>query len=292
MKKYSKGKMKLKRAMIFLTIFFIILLILGLAILFGFCFKNRIEINFQNNDAVNVSDDVASNSYPIIIDNLVVGATYDSKWVSASKYYLKSSFKNDIEVNVYTKDTKAGIYKVKELYTSDDSVFVNTSYPNYIDEYFAVSKDLNYALISQFSEIQTDEKDYEYVKDALGIYRLYNNTINIRNVYSGYINLNTPVEIISLTSQSKGLFGGIYSAIVVAFPNENRAQLVQYSYTKDLENSDDFPLYSVEFLVDVNGDGNSELVTREVTEFNVTYNIFEYKNNKYYNVLSETMKGK
>ena len=47
------------------------------------------------------------------------------------------------------------------------------------------------------------------------------------------------------------------------------------TYTKNLQNSYDFPLYSVEFLADFNGDGNAEIVTREVTEFNVTYNVFE-----------------
>lgn len=121
---------------------------------------------------------------------------------------------------------------------------------------------------------------------------MYNNTINITNVYSGYIDLNTPIKIISATSSQKGKFGGIYSCIVVVNLNNNNSKILQYSYTKDLDNSYDFPLYSVKFLADLNGDGMSEIITREVTEFNVTYNVFEYKNNKYRRVLCETMKGK
>jgi hypothetical protein len=88
------------------------------------------------------------------------------------------------------------------------------------------------------------------------------------------------------------MFGGVYSAIIIANSNSNKSRILQYSYTKDLDNSYDFPLYSVEFMADFNGDSKAELVTREVTEFNVTYNIFEYKNGKYVKVLSETMKGK
>ena len=168
---------------------------------------------------------------------------------------------------------------------------MNTTYPNYVDEYFAIAKDSNYALTSQFNEAEIHDIDYQYVKKALGIYRIYNTTMNIKNVYSGYIDTNTPVRIISVTSNGKGLFGGVYSAIIAAYPNNNEADIVQYSYTKDLKNSDDFPLYSVEFLADLNGDGISDLVTRGVTEFNVTYNVFEYKENTFYKVLSETMKG-
>ena len=71
-----------------------------------------------------------------------------------------------------------------------------------------------------------------------------------------------------------------------------KAEIVEYSYTKDLENSDDYPLYSVEFLADINGDGKSDLISRSVTEFNVSYDIFEYKNGEFVRVLSETMKVK
>ena len=113
MKTYSKEKLKLKRAMIFLVFLFVALLIAGVVLLFTFCLKDNIEVCKEKNDAVTVSDDVAANSYPIIIDNLVVGATYNSRWVSASKYYLKSNYKNDIEVSVYNKETRAGVYKIK-----------------------------------------------------------------------------------------------------------------------------------------------------------------------------------
>ena len=291
MKKYSKEKLKFRRFFIFLIVLLIIVLILGFVLLFAFCLNDKFDVSPQENDAINVSDDIASNSLPIVIDNLVVGAIYDNNWVSANKYYLKSNNKSELETYVYNGSSRAGEYIIKEVYTYGDSVFVDSTYPNNVDEYFSIPTD-SYALISQFNEAQIEEVDYTYVKKALGFYRIYNSSMNITKVYSGYVNVDTPIRVISLTSSKRGIFGGIYSAIIVANVNTGKAEILQYSYTKDFENSYDFPLYSVEFLADFNGDGKSELVTREVTEFNVTYNVFEYKDNKYIKVLSETMKEK
>ena len=291
MKKYSKEKLKFRRFFIFLIALLIVVLILGFVLLFAFCLNDKFDVSPQENDAINVSDDIASNSLPIVIDNLVVGAIYDNTWVSANKYYLKSNNKSELETYVYNGSSRAGEYIIKEVYTYGDSVFVDSTYPNNIDEYFSIPTD-SYALVSQFNEVQVEELDYTYVKKALGFYRIYNSSMNITKVYSGYVNVDTPIRVISLTSSKRGLFGGVYSAIIVANVNTGKAEILQYSYTKDFENSYDFPLYSVEFLADFNGDGKAELVTREVTEFNVTYNIFEYKDNKYIKVLSETMKEK
>lgn len=291
MKKYSKEKLKFRRFFIFLIVLLIIVLILGFVLLFAFCLNDKFDVSPQENDAINVSDDIASNSLPIVIDNLVVGAIYDNNWVSSNKYYLKSNNKSELETYVYNGSSRAGEYIIKEVYTYGDSVFVDSTYPNNVDEYFSIPTD-SYALISQFNEAQIEEVDYTYVKKALGFYRIYNSSMNIIKVYSGYVNVDTPIRVISLTSSKRGLFGGVYSAIIVANVNTGKAEILQYSYTKDFENSYDFPLYSVEFLADFNGDGKAELVTREVTEFNVTYNIFEYKDNKYIKVLSETMKEK
>ena len=291
MKKYSKEKLKFRRFFFFFIVLLIIVLILGFVLLFAFCLNDKFDVSPQENDAINVSDDIASNSLPIVIDNLVVGAIYDNNWVSANKYYLKSNNKSELETYVYNGSSRAGEYIIKEVYTYGDSVFVDSTYPNNVDEYFSIPTD-SYALISQFNEAQIEEVDYTYVKKALGFYRIYNSSMNITKVYSGYVNVDTPIRVISLTSSKRGLFGGVYSAIIVANVNTGKAEILQYSYTKDFENSYDFPLYSVEFLADFNGDGKAELVTREVTEFNVTYNIFEYKDNKYIKVLSETMKEK
>ena len=75
MKKYSKSVLKFKKIYILLIAIFVILLVLGMVLLLCFCFNDRIDVERQLDDAKNVSDDVATNSTPIIIDNLVIGAT-------------------------------------------------------------------------------------------------------------------------------------------------------------------------------------------------------------------------
>ena len=289
MKKYSKGQLKFKRVGLFLAIIFVVILLCSLVMLFGFCLKDEVTVTATSSDASKVSDDVAQNSMPIIIDNLLVGGLYNNTWVSSSKYYLKSVNKANVDINVYTKEKKAGTYILKDVYTYGDSVFVNTSYTNYIDEYFAVPFE-NYSLISQFSNAEIQDQDYSYVKRALGTKRIFNNSINILGVYTAYIDATNSIRLICASSSSKGTFGGVYSAIIAVV--NGKPSILQYSYIKDIDDALDFPLYSVEFVADLNGDGKSEIVTREVTEFNVTYNIFEYKNSKFTRVLSEIMKGK
>ena len=289
MKKYSKGQLKFKRVGLFLAIIFVVILVCSLVMLFGFCLKDEVTVTATSSDASKVSDDVAQNSMPIIIDNLLVGGLYNNTWVSSSKYYLKSVNKANVDINVYTKEKKAGTYILKDVYTYGDSVFVNTSYTNYIDEYFAVPFE-NYSLISQFSNAEIQDQDYSYVKRALGTKRIFNNSINILGVYTAYIDATNSIRLICASSSSKGTFGGVYSAIIAVV--NGKPSILQYSYIKDIDDALDFPLYSVEFVADLNGDGKSEIVTREVTEFNVTYNIFEYKNSKFTRVLSEIMKGK
>lgn len=272
--------------------FLVIVLIFGIVLLTCFCFRKNIKKVDEKNDASIVSDDVAINSSPIIIDNLIVGALYNSRWVSSNRYYLKSNLKSNLDIYVYTEDKRAGTYKMEDTYTVNNSVYANTSYINYIDEYFAIPQDNNYALNSQFGEVATIEEDYESVKKALGIFRIYNNTMDIKKVYSGYTDSKTPVRFIVATSKNRGIFDGIYSAIIAVYPNENKAKIVQYDYTNDLQDTDDFPIHSIEFFVDLNGDGDSELVTRDITEFSVYYNVFEYENGKFVRVLREEMKTK
>ncbi len=289
MKKYSKGQLKFKRIGIFLAFLFVAILVCSLVMLFGFCLKDEVTVTATSSDASKVSDDIAQNSMPIVIDNLLVGGLYNNTWVSSSKYYLKSANKANVDINVYTKEKKAGTYILKDVYTYGDSVFINTSYTNYIDEYFAVPFN-NYSLISQFSNAEIQEQDYSYVKRALGTKRIFNSSINILGVYTAYIDATDNIRLICVSSSSKGSFGGVYSAIIVVV--NGKPSILQYSYIKNIDNALDFPLYSVEFVADLNGDGKSEIVTREVTEFNVTYNVFEFKNSKFTRVLSETMKGK
>ena len=292
MKKYSKEKLKFRRVItVLLGMVFTLVLIFGIVIL-NVSLRDRFDVYKEVNDAFNVSDDIAQNSTPIIVDNLVVGATYKNKWVSANKYYLKSTLKTDTEMCAYTKAGKAGTFKIRQVESVNDSIYANTTYGNYMDEYFAiVSDNTNYALGLFSEKTEILEMDYNSVKGALGYYNIYNSSVKINAVYDGYINANCPVRIICAVSAQRGTFGGVYSTIIIA-PLGGTPKILSYSYLKDLNNTEEFPIYNFEFLADLNGDGNFEIVCREITEFNINYSVYEQRNNEYYRVLSETIKGK
>ena len=48
--------------------------------------------------------------------------------------------------------------------------------------------------------------------------------------------------------------------------------------------------YSLNFVADLNGDGINELLIQETKEFEVKYDVIEYKNNNFYEILSSVAK--
>ena len=121
MKKYSKDNLKkrtLSRVLIaLLVIIIVICLTVAIYILIQ---KNYIYEKIDDN-AKFVSDDVAKNSTPIIIDNVLVGGVYQKKWVDVSQFYAKSNNKSDMEIDVYTKEGKKGTYDLSSISQGNSS---------------------------------------------------------------------------------------------------------------------------------------------------------------------------
>ena len=136
------------------------------------------------------------------------------------------------------------------------------------------------------------DEDYQYARMALGKYRLLNTTMKITKVYDVSVNLENSIRIICVTSN--GGENGVYNAILFVNASGTKSKIVKYYYSKDTKDLSEWPLYSFEFAADLNGDGNSELIIREVKEFEVTYTVLEYqkKNNCFAEVLSSTIKIK
>ena len=99
--------------------------------MFAFCLNDKFEVSSEVNDAANVSDDIAANSEPIIVDNLIVGAIYENTWVSTNKYYLKSNKKTDLETYVYDIDSRAGEYIIEDK-TKYKKLYNKYFYHNYL----------------------------------------------------------------------------------------------------------------------------------------------------------------
>lgn len=94
-------------------------------------------------------------------------------------------------------------------------------------------------------------------------------------------------KIICATSDGKNKFG-VYS--VVIYSTGKTAKIIKYNYVKDINSSVDWPIYSLKFVYDLNMDGISEIVIQETNEYEIKYSVMEYKNNKFYEVLSEKIK--
>ena len=61
---------------------------------------------------------------------------------------------------------------------------------------------------------------------------------------------------------------------------------------KNFKKSSDWPIYSFKFIADLNNDGTNEVIIQEVKEFEAKYDIIEFKNDNFIEVLSSELKFK
>ena len=111
-KKYSKNNLKKKRWIKILIVFFAVIFLTSVSFLIFINVKNNIVFERIDTTAKEVTDDVVKNSTPIIVNNVVVGATYNKQWVAQESYYFRNESKNNIDIDVYTSEGKKGKYKV------------------------------------------------------------------------------------------------------------------------------------------------------------------------------------
>lgn len=289
MENYSKSKLVRKRGEKSLIIILAVILVIIIALAILILANNNIVKEKVNFDATSASDDIAKNSTPIVVNNLVVGATYNGNWVSAERYYLKSINKNGLEIDLFSKNGKLGTYELNEVTqkAGTTSVYTTTTRANLVDEYFAVSKNTINSIPSISSKEATDE-DYKAVKKALGIYRLLNTSVKIENVYEVMISDAVYGKVI-VASNEAGESSGAYTAVIFV-DNSNHSSIIKYNYIRNLKKSSDWPIYSVAFIADLNNDSSKELVLIETKEFEAKYDILEYRNGKFVEVLSAVVK--
>lgn len=291
MEKYSKIALKSKRYKITLIIILLIIIFLFASVFLYISLKNIIIYEKTDNTAKQVSDDVALNSSPIVIDNLIIGGVYNKRWVSADKYYMKSTKKQGIDVDVYTKEGKAGKFSLGKISKETDSlsIYTTTTRANYADEYIAIETTSSNIIQDKYKESTVSKEDIANVKKALGTYRILNSSIKIKSAYDITISDDITGKVIFVTSEKKGILG-VYNACIF-IPNVGKPTLIKYAFVHNSNNSDDWPIYEIKFVVDLNLDSNNELVIYEVKEFETKYSILEYKNGKFVEVLSNKTKN-
>ena len=138
-------------------------------------------------------------------------------------------------------------------------------------------------ILPGMTKLEATKDDEKYVKDAIGSYKLVNGSVKVTEVYLTNINQTTD-KIICATSKSANMLG-VYSAVIYVTGNE--AYLVKYSYVRDTDNADRWPIYSLQFVMDLNNDEKPEIVLEEITGNDVKYSVLELRdNNVFYEVLS------
>ena len=291
MKKYSKEKLKARRLVKTIIVFLAIIAVICIGVLLFSLFSKSIVVEKLDSTPSNVSDEVASNSTPVIINNLILGATYDKKWVASEKYYLNSKNGENTEIDAYSKEGKMGKYTIGKISkdTKTASIYTTISKQNLLNEYFAVATSQTNVMPNPANKIlDIDESYIKDVKRALGIYRIFNMSVKISEVYDITISENEKGYLIFATNEvNKGK--GAYSTVIYV-SNTKKSKIVKYNYINDKENAEDWPVYSLNFIADLNSDGTNELLVQETKEFEVKYDVIEYKNNNFYEIMSAVAK--
>lgn len=291
MKKYSKEKLKARRLVKTIIVFLAIIAVICIGVLLFSLFSKSIVVEKLDSTPSNVSDEVASNSTPVIINNLILGATYDKKWVASEKYYLNSKNGENTEIDAYSKEGKMGKYTIGKISkdTKTASIYTTISKQNLLNEYFAVATSQTNVMPNPANKIlDIDESYIKDVKKALGIYRIFNMSVKISGVYDITISENEKGYLIFATNEvNKGK--GAYSTVIYV-SNTGKSKIVKYNYINDKENAEDWPVYSLNFVADLNSDGINELLIQETKEFEVKYDVIEYKNNNFYEIMSAVAK--
>ncbi len=291
-KGYSKGELKARRTLKFVAILVTIIIIICICFFVFVVFKNNIVMEKVDYTSSSVSDDVVNNATPIILNNAVIGATYNKQWVASESYYFRNQNKL-VDIDIYNDSGKKGKYKITNYANSDSSgtFYVTTDTPNSSEEFLAVGSSKTDIMMQPAKQILTiTDEDIKLIKKALGVYKIFNTTIKINSVHSVNIDTNNRGKIYCVTNES-GKSSGAYSAVIY-ISNVGKSYIIKYNYIKDLKNSSDWPIYSFKFLADLNQDGINDIIIQETKEFDVKYDVIEFKNNKFVEVLSTQMKMK
>lgn len=270
-----------------LIIFFIIIILSCVLFLWYTLSGNYITIENVDNSAKQATSSEAASAKGIIVNGIVLGGASDNKWVSAENFYNANSKRAELEVDLFGENAKYGTYKTASIKKYNKSVFYTTIAKEGIPgNYLALSAQDVAKVFPGMTKLVSTKEDEEYVKEAIGSYKLINGSVKITEVYGTNIN-NVADKIICATSEKANILGA-YSAVV--YVTSNSAHLVKYSYVRDTKDSDRWPVYSLKFVMDLNDDSKPEIILQETTGNDTTYSVLELReNNKFYQVLSSTI---
>lgn len=271
-----------------LIILFIVIIVSCVLFLWYSLSGNYINIEYVDDSANNATISEAEKSNIIIVNGIVLGGVNGNKWVSDEMFYEANSTKTEFEVDVFSNNAQYGTYKTARLKKYNNSVFYTTlARENSPSSYIALAATEQAKLLPGMTKLQATEEDEKYVKEAIGAYKLVNGSVKVLEVYATNINSLTD-KIICATSEYTNMLGA-YSAVV--YVTENKSHLVKYASVRDTKNSDMWPIYSLQFVIDLNNDNKPEIVLQETTGNDTSYSVLELREkNVFYEVLCSTVK--
>lgn len=285
MKKYKKNNLGKRRILKFIMLLLAIVLILGITLFIYILVNNNINYTLKNDEASGATTNEAKNSSPIIINNILLGGVYNSKFVSADKFFFNSNNKNGTKIDMYSSEGKIGEYEIKGIKKGDSkTIYIETSKENLTTEYFGIKSDIQngFKKLNKYDNISEDE--IKSIKKSFGIYSILNSSFKIVDSYEIRTTDNT-LKIFTVSNEpGKGM--GAYSALVVYDELTKKSQCIKYNYVRNVKDAKDFGIISLKFVLDANGDGTAEIIIQETKEFEVIYSVFENIKGKYYLVLS------
>ena len=267
-----------KQKLVFSLIIVLIAIIIILVALFLYL-NSQNYISYGPEDVTELGEtvekSVAQNANAIILNNVLLGGVNGSTWVSAKVMYENTTL-NDLKITMYGNEGLFGTFETSRFKNSDSFYYTKTTkYPE-PDEYIAVDAKNSSPILFTLDSIETAEEDEKIVKKALGKYKLLNGTVKIVEAYQTSFNEGKLGKLYSVTSDGKNMFG-VYSAVI--FVSSEHTELIKYSYVKDTKLSSGWPVYSIKYVIDLNGDGKNELILQETTANAVKYVVEELKNN-------------
>ena len=273
---------------ILILIFISIIIIAGSFLLYIYT-QNYIKIEKIDKRAYNQKTEIISQASPIYINNLLIGAVSSEKWVSKDSIYNQGSKVKLEKIDIYDLTGKIGTYDIKEINNTgkEGNIYIKTNRLASTSEYIGIvssGKDIVGGQTSISNSLARDEAD---VIRALGVYKLLNNTVKVNEVYSVTLKNGENGRIICATSDGNNKLG-LYSTVV--YVTDKGSRIIKYCYVKDSKKAVDWPIYSVKFVYDLNSDGSKEVIIQETNEYETKYAVMEYRQNNFYEVLSEKIK--
>ena len=276
-----------KLIIVLLIVIFSIIIISGVLYLIYSLSGNYTKIEYVDNSYLNTDKDDVKDSNIIIINNIVLGAYKGNKWISGLNYYNLGDNKSDIEVDMFSENKLLGTFKTASLKRYNNSVIYTTIARNGMPEkYLALSSSNEFRIIPGMTKIDATKDDEKYVKEAIGSYKMLNGSVNISEVYLTNINQTTD-KIICATSKNSNMLG-VYSAVI--YVTENIPHIIKYAHVRNTKNADLWPVYSLQFVMDINKDSKPEIILQETTGKTTSYEVLELREDyNFYEVLKTTL---